>query len=574
MHGLRARVAKKATRLVKKAQAMPPPGAPAPGAPAAPPPGVPPAPAMPKPGPKPAVPGAPPGAPPGLPPGAPKPKEEIEQDVEKDIRNKKEQENKINELDEKVTAISDQMEGLTKSINKLVNTIQKDKGGPTDFEKKFEEVKEEEDEGLSSSEFGLGDDDDSLIVSKEGHKMSGKQKLRKARKERLQAKELTYEMKEMPNKKYKQQVPAPTITKLKDEPEDWGQYRLKASDMALDLNAAGNEWYVVNKHNDKVFYTIKPTAETKDVFATRAFAEAVIEDVREMGIKAAMEKYAALPMEFLKKKKEEDGDEKPKMPMKMKPKPKLKDEKKMPPFMKKKEVPEDIEEEACSAQATTKEAQMEEEGDEPAAEVSEEAAPEDEVAGEEAATEEEEVIEEEATEEVAESSEEPVAEDTPPEATASLADVQRRFVRAFRLALSAQQKNLTNNPLKAAWFETLQGLDIPKPEKVIEATFARAAAEHFEVALAKTAEFLGMSDEAFVEMEAQIGEFSTQPPKTASEVAEDEQHKRSANLRARAHSSSLPFSTASDSDPSDIASRIENALPKPRLHGVGQLASK
>ncbi len=150
-------------------------------------------------------------------------------------------------------------------------------------------------------------------------------------------------------------------------------------------------------------------------------------------------------------------------------------------------------------------------------------------------------------------------------ATASLADVQRRFVRAFRLALSAQQKNLTDNPLKAAWFESLAGLDIPNPEKVIEATFSRAAAEHFEVALAKTAEFLNLSNEAFVEMESQIGDLHTQPPKDATDVEEDESHKRSAKLRARAHSASLPLSTASSADPTDYAERISNALPKPKL---------
>lgn len=603
MAGLRARVAKKAQRFVKKAQAMPPGAAPAPPGPAAPGPGAPPPPgappgAAPKPPGRPPLSGGPGGAPPGAPPGAPKPKEEVEQEVEKDIRKRKETENKINELDEKVTAISDQMEGLTKSINKLVNTIQKDKGGPTDFEKKFEEVKEEDEDdgGLSSSEFGLGKDDDSLIVSKEGHKMSDKEKLRKARKERLKAKELTFELKDMPNKKYKQQVPSPTITKLKDEPEDWGQYRLKASDMALDLNASGDEWAVVNKHTDQIFYKIKPTAETKDAFPTREFAEAVINDVREMGLEAAMEKYGALPMEFLKKKKEKPEDGKP--GLKVKPK----EEKKMPPFIKKKKEEPELDEEAC-VRATTKEAQVDEGGEPPAEESAVEVAPAEEAteelaaeetAAEEPATEEsvesapaEATTEEVATEETAEESTaeeavetateetaEEAATDETTEATASLADVQRRFVRAFRLALSAQQKNLTENPLKAAWYETLKGLDVPNPEKVIEATFARAASEHFEVALMKTAEFLDMSDEAFVEMEAQIGELNTQPPKTASEVEADEQHKRAAALRARAQHASLPLSTASDAETADYASKIEGALPKPKLHGVSKFANK
>jgi len=569
MHGLRARIAKKATRLVK-AQAVPP------GAPPAPAPAAPPALGAPPPAPggapmAPRPPGRPPmGAPPGAPgvPGAPKPKEEIEQDVEKDIRKQKESETKINDLDEKVTAIGDQMEGLTKSINKLVNTMQKGTGEPTDFEKKLDEVKDEED-GLSSSEFGLGNTDDSLIVSKEGHTMSiDKAKLRKARKDRLQAKELTFELKEMPNKKYKQQVPAPTITKLKDEPEDWGQYRLKASNMAMDLNASGDEWTVVDKHTDQVFYTIKPTADTKEIFSTREFAEAVINDVRVLGLEAAMDKYAALPMEFLKKKKEEDGGDaadeglgmgkdklrfKPKPKMQMKPK----EDKKMPPFLKKKkeELPGDMDEEACGMSA--KQAQEQEDSGSTEGEAVETEAVETE------ATEAAEAIETEAVEEEA-------AEESQ-EATASLSDIQRRFVRAFRLALSAQQKNLTDNPLKAAWYATLKSLDVPNPEKVIEATFARAAAEHFEVALIKTAEFLDMSDEAFVEMEAQIGELRTQPPKTAAEVETETYHEKAAALRLRAHNASLPLSTASSADPTNFADQIQSALPKPRLHGVNRL---
>lgn len=393
--------------------------------------------------------------------------------------------------------------------------------------------------------------------------MSKAEKLRQARKERLEAKELDFEYGTPPNKKYKQQVPSPTITKLKDEPEDWGQYRLKASDMALDLNASGDEWAVVNRHDDRVFYTIKPTAETKEIFATREFAEMVINDVREMGIEAAMEKYSAFPAEFLKKDDGEEGD----LPMKPKPKMKMKpkmDDKKPGLPMKPKPKPkmdlgDDIEEEACGMRASEKTADEEVDAVSAEAEEAIDAPIEEEAAEEEVAAEPaEEVVEEEAV-----------------APTASMNDLRRRFVRAFRLALSAQQKNLTDNPLKGAWFEALTELGIENPETVIEATFARAAAEHFEVALAKTAEFLNMTDEAFVEMEAQIGELNTQSPKTASEVEQSERTKKAAALRARATEASLPLSSATDADATgSVADRISAALPKPKLHGVSQLVNR
>lgn len=138
MNGLRSRVAKKAEKFVKQAQAVPP-------APAIPPPAPTGPAAAPKP-PMPAVPGAPkppmPGVPGAVPPGAPgapqKSKEEIEQGVEQDIRRRKEQEKKLEDLDQKVTTLGDQLENLTTTIDKLVNSLQKDTGGKTDFEKKLE----------------------------------------------------------------------------------------------------------------------------------------------------------------------------------------------------------------------------------------------------------------------------------------------------------------------------------------------------------------------------------------------------------------------------------------------------
>ena len=537
MNGLRSRVTKKAIKFIKTAQAPAPrqdvgppvPGgdpavpAPAPGAPA-PAPGVPPKPPMPPaaPGGKPPVPGAP------LPP---KSKDEIEQEVERDIRQKKEQEQKLKDLDDKVTGISDQMEGLTKSINKMVNIMQKDTGEPTDFENKFEELKEQDEDGeMSSNEFGVTTNE-RLITSKEGQKMSV-EKLRKARQARLQAAELEFHEKNPPNKKYKQQVPPPQMGKIKSEPEDWGQYRLNAADMAMDLNASGDEWAVVNKHTDQVFYVLQPTAATAERFGSEAFAKEVIADVRELGIAKAMEKWSALPFEDMKKDKEDGDCGKPNLMKKLLDK---KEEKKpMLPkkdLMPKKDDDEGMEEDACGHSATA---------------------------------------DEEETEVVAA----PVAVapvDAEVTASENPNDFRRRFARAFRLALSAQQKNVVENPLKAAWFEMLSELDIENPEKIIEATFTRAAAEHFEVAMAKTAEYLAMGDESFVELENQIGELHTRPPMTEDTYVTNERHEHASSLRARASRSSLPVVTASDHAPADKFESLQIALPKPRLHGLTKL---
>lgn len=565
MNQLRSRVAKKAGSFLKKAQRAPAPPAPAaptdvappvPGAPAAPVPGTPPA------APKPPV-GAPPAAPkaPGVPappgaPGAPqKTKEEVEQDVEKDFRREKQQELRQKNIEEKVTGLGEQLDGLTRSIDKLVNMIQKGQGGPTDYEEKFEELKEDDDEDLSSSEFGLGDNDKSILVSKEGHQMPTKEELRNARNQRLKAEDLEYHTNNPPNKKYKLQMPAPQITKLKKAPEDWGQYRMKASDLALDLSADEKEWSVVNKHTDQVFFKIHPTAETEEVFATEDFARAIINDIQKMGFKEAMEKYAAVPFGLMKDKKEDKPDllkmklKKKEDPDSLKMKLKKKDDNKV---VKKKldvEEKEDEDIEACG----------------PSTKMSAEAE------AEEAETEEASVEESPPLQEKEEESLEAP--------TASAADFARKFSRAFRLALSAQNKNLIANPLKSALFEAMQHVGVDRPDRIIEAAFARAAAEQFEVALAKTAEYLEMGDQSFIEMEAQIGELQTQQPDvkepSVEELTAEERKMIASKLRARASKSSLPFNSATAMSPSTGRQQLlDNALPRPKLWGIKSLVEK
>lgn len=148
-------------------------------------------------------------------------------------------------------------------------------------------------------------------------------------------------------------------------------------------------------------------------------------------------------------------------------------------------------------------------------------------------------------------------------------DFKHRFNRAFRLALSAMNKNLTKNPLKGAFYEILSGLKLndDQARRVIESAFSKGSAEHFETALAETEKFLDLTDEAFVEMESVIGELDTHIPDTDfSEV--DDRAERSAAIRLQASKGSLPLTTASASDPTSIQEALADVLPKPKNAGM------
>jgi len=161
--------------------------------------------------------------------------------------------------------------------------------------------------------------------------------------------------------------------------------------------------------------------------------------------------------------------------------------------------------------------------------------------------------------------------------TASGKDHHRRFVRAFKLALTAMNKNLVSNPLKASMLEVLDNFGIEASDAItaIEGTFHKASMDHFDVALNETAKYLAKSDEAFVEIEAAIGEMNTDVPKVASSGSKLSQ--KAQDLRRQASHNSLNISTASDYTPNEaesLAQRIQRALPKPRLSHVGQYVKK
>ena len=135
-------------------------------------------------------------------------------------------------------------------------------------------------------------------------------------------------------------------------------------------------------------------------------------------------------------------------------------------------------------------------------------------------------------------------------------------------------KNLVQNPLKGAFYEALTdvGLDEKTAMNVIESAFINGAVDHIETALAQTDKYLEMSDEALVETEATIGDLRTKLPEFegAEEIAPVLSNKAEL-MRKRAAKASIPLSTESASDPTDRVVALFDALPKPKLAGIGRM---
>jgi len=155
----------------------------------------------------------------------------------------------------------------------------------------------------------------------------------------------------------------------------------------------------------------------------------------------------------------------------------------------------------------------------------------------------------------------------------TLGDYKRQFNRAFRLAISAMDKNLVQNPLKGAFYEILTdvGLDEKTAMNAIETAFTKGAVDHIETALAQTDKYLDMSDEALVETEATIGDLRTKAPEFEEEEALPAFSSKAETMRKRAAKANVPLSTETVSDPTDKFEALADALPKPRLLGLSRL---
>lgn len=404
----------------------------------------------------------------------------IEEDVEKEIKHEKKEEAELESFGDKLDKLNETLETVVDALADQKKVLEKTLLDDTEPEKDFEEFKEDEEESdeeeFSSEEFGI--DEDSLVLSNKESAMSTK--LREARNARLSKKATKeaaetnetlsdmFELEKAKKKTFKPSAPAPTITKVKksEVPE-----MLKLAELAFELNKDASKWTVLKVTADKEIplYEIAATEETKDKFATEDFANELIDTMKEHGVEKTLEHYNAI------------------------------------------EVEDTIE----------------------------------------------------ATEETPNETTEGV--------TASIQDEQRRFVRAFRLALVAMQKNLIKNPLKAAFFENLKslGVDEGQATRLIEASFAKGAGEQFETAIATTEELLDMSDEAFIEYESLLGKTNTEMP----QIEEGNQiSEHASDMRKRASKGSLPIETASQSDPTSMAETIANLLPKPNLAGISKFS--
>ena len=453
------------------------------------------------------------------------PKDMIEQNVSKEIEKEKRQEKSLESLEEKIEKVDEKFDTLVDAVSDMKKVIEQALLGTPDVDEKFKMLKEKSTpEKPTDSEFGL--DENKLIVSTEDRKMAmGAAQLRQARKERIQAankdfQKLVFHDAEPKETKYKQEVPAPQMGKVKkDEIPDIFKV------LAFDLNDNEDQWALVNKDDEQVYYVINKSVDNAKDFNTKAFAHTVLADMRTMGVRAAMQKHQAVEVKEL-----------PALPFSKKDAPK--DEKK---DEKKEELKEKLVEKIKDVK------KPEEKKDEKKEEKKEDKFPP----------------------KKEEKKDEPPKGDLPPMLGS---DFKRRFLRAFRLALSTQQKNLISNPLKGAWFKTLTAMDVEDPKTVIEATFKTAAEDHFEVALEKTEEYLGMSDEAFIEAESTIQGLRTAIPST--EVAAPALSQKAASMRDRAVRGSVMVTTVGSGEEDSLESRISRALPKPKLAGISKLASQ
>lgn len=539
MENLRSKVAKKTANFMRVAQQPPAPPLPdaAPG-------GAAPAPRAPaRPAPAPGVPGAPPPLAAPLPPPSPVDK------LDKQVEQNKMQEVKLDKVEQAVTKNNEQMESLVDAIVDMKQVMETTLLGEPGMDDKLRKLKEKQKENQQTSdEFGL--DKDNLIVSKEeGNMATAAIELRQARKQRLASdlkhrpekyspEGLKFEDAEPENKKYKQDVPAPQITKVKkDETPDL--FRI-----ALDLSDDESKWSVVDKQTEQVLFEISKTEENAEGFNTEAFARAVIADMKALGIKSALQKHGAVPMlPMLDKDDLKDGPGPkglglgPKGPGGPLPDKKLdgpKDLDKKPGLGIKPDK-----DKLLDLKIVKKDLPMKDD------------------------------LKDELKKE--ESSEQPI-DLVSPQAKQAEQDIRRRFMRAFRLALSAQQKNLIDNPLKAAWFTTLSSMGVENPQLVIESTFTNAALDQFEVALQKADEYLNMNDEAFIETESTIGDFRTSVPEVEPVVPATRQSALA--MQERAKRASMVVSTASDSESTDRSAAIAQALPMPKLAGISRFANR
>jgi hypothetical protein len=111
------------------------------------------------------------------------------------------------------------------------------------------------------------------------------------------------------------------------------------------------------------------------------------------------------------------------------------------------------------------------------------------------------------------------------------AAIRSHLKRCLQLAFTAMGKNIMDNPIKHEFHEALEAAGIEDPVPVIESAYSRSIGPALEAAFAKADEYSRLTDEGFVEVEAEIEKAGTITPRAESkESAEAETMKRRASL--------------------------------------------
>jgi hypothetical protein len=128
--------------------------------------------------------------------------------------------------------------------------------------------------------------------------------------------------------------------------------------------------------------------------------------------------------------------------------------------------------------------------------------------------------------------------------------------RCLRLAFTAMDKNLIENPLKHHLYEGMVEAGIEDPIPVIETAIAQAMGPTLDLAFTEAEKYASMTDDAFVEVESQIEKAGVLTPRASSpEKDEAETMMRRASL-----GSMVPTPT---SDPvEERRLRIRDVIPK------------
>jgi hypothetical protein len=133
-----------------------------------------------------------------------------------------------------------------------------------------------------------------------------------------------------------------------------------------------------------------------------------------------------------------------------------------------------------------------------------------------------------------------------------------RFMQGLGLVKQMLDKNLIDNPLKAALFEEMTRRGVQDPVSIIETAFRQAAGRFFDTVVALARKYADLDSKTFAEIEAFVKEARVQEIHGEEDMSFTEKV-AAQELRRRAAEGSIPL--LSDSVPYDP---LREAIPKPQ----------